>query len=413
MPKLTPSAPVTIDRSYDGLRWFPTIRRLRDGSLLLHVQTGHDLAFSPVARWRSFDLGQQWVMENSNVPRTPFCWQFSDGELFEIDNYGAHDPATPNDSVVIAAWSHPESRADKPRIGRARLLDAPNFKTPVWEWINGNPTMPWWPLWEDLHNTRPFHNEVLSKVFLNGYFFSDGFETEPGRLVAVAYGLFAGEPLKHNVTFLLESLDRGATWRRVGTITHMPPAGSAEKPGIGTNEAGIVKLNDGRLYCVMRAATDAPPHTLVHSWSSDDGKTWTPPTVLNLVDEPGHHPGLTWPRLIKVDSGALVLAYGRPGKNLVIDPSGTGTQWQGRLDLHQRELDTQAFLGVPESQRLRGVVGHMSDLFLDRYHDSTDYLAMTQISPDEILVFYDVQDYLETWNARPFSGVRMVKVKVG
>jgi hypothetical protein len=61
---------------------------------------------------------------------------------------------------------------------------------------------------------------------------------------------------------------------------------------------------------------------------------------------------------------------------------------------------------------LRGVVGHMTDLFLDRYHDSSDYIAITQTGPDEVLVVYDVQDYLENWNARPYSGLGMVKIKV-
>src|SRR6185295_19598168 len=99
--------------------------------------------------------------------------------------------------------------------------------------------------------------------------------------------------------------------------------------------------------------------------------------------------------------------FGRPGKYLIFDPSGTGTQWQGRLDLHAWELDTQARFGVPPELRLHGPTEQGV-----RYWDSGDYLGCVPDGPRQMLVCYDVQGYYETWNAHPVSGVRMVRVRL-
>jgi hypothetical protein len=117
--------------------------------------------------------------------------------------------------------------------------------------------------------------------------------------------------------------------------------------------------------------------------------------------------------MIVLRSGALAMAYGRPGKHVVIDPTGTGTQWQARLDLHAWELETQALMGVPPAQRLRGVVGCPPGAFLDRYHDSSDYLGLAEIEANVLLAAYDVHGYVEHWNADPVaSALRMVRVTI-
>jgi hypothetical protein len=95
-----------------------------------------------------------------------------------------------------------------------------------------------------------------------------------------------------------------------------------------------------------------------------------------------------------------------------VDPTGTGTQWQARVDLHAWELETQALNGVPEHLRLRGVVGQSLDEFLNRYHDSGDYLGIFPQGSDAFLVVYDVHDFLNDWNSTPISGIRMVRVSI-
>ncbi|MBI4023379.1 MAG: hypothetical protein HY360_00255 [Verrucomicrobia bacterium] len=61
-------------------------------------------------------------------------------------------------------------------------------------------------------------------------------------------------------------------------------------------------------------------------------KTWTPPEPMRLIDS-DRCPGKVWPVCKVLDDGTLVLVYGRPGKHIIFDPSGTGTQWQGHVDL--------------------------------------------------------------------------------
>jgi hypothetical protein len=126
------------------------------------------------------------------------------------------------------------------------------------------------------------------------------------------------------------------------------------------------------------------------------------------VDEKGPRAKqLNWPRCRVLADGTLVLTYGRPGKHMLFDPSGTGSQWQGHVDLHARELETQAFMGVPPEKRLHGDTS-----VCIRYWDSMDYLALEVIGPREVLVIYDVQEYHESWNAKPYCGMRMVRVQL-
>jgi len=64
-------------------------------------------------------------------------------------------------------------------------------------------------------------------------------------------------------------------------------------------------------------------------------------------------------------------------------------------------------MGVPEGQRLRGPT-HLGV----RYWDSGDYLGLVATGPREMLVVYDVHHYVESWNAVPVEGVRMVRVRI-
>ena len=89
------------------------------------------------------------------------------------------------------------------------------------------------------------------------------------------------------------------------------------------------------------------------------------------------------------------------------DPTGTGENWQGHLDLHALELATQAENGVPENQRLRGDTENCV-----RYWDSGDYLSVVPVGENEMLVTYDVQNFVEHPGDAPVAGVRMVHVRL-
>jgi hypothetical protein len=391
------SRPVTIDKVHYGERWFPRLHRHTDGSLLYYIEYGHDRNFTPDFRMRSTDGGRTWEDPTDNTPRVAWQHSFADGELFELDCYGVHDPKTKDTFAYYGAWSRPGVAGAPVRKELVRVHAPSARKTPLPDLArSGYPTFPWWPLWNGLHGTDQLKGHEIT---IGPYFTPAGVELE-GRLLGLGNWPAADESIKGTCVWCFESRDRGKTWEEIGTVGKWDPSMPE-----GVNESGLQLLRDGRLYTVLR--TGGP---LVHTWSSDGGRTWAPPQPLRLIDEPDYTPGMTWPITTQLTDGTLVLVYGRPGKNIVFDPSGTGTQWQGRLDLHKWELDTQARNGVPEELRLHGPT-HLGV----RYWDSGDYLFVV---PDgdpakrEMLVGYDVQSYVEHKDAKPYSGVRMLRVRL-
>lgn len=99
-------------------------------------------------------------------------------------------------------------------------------------------------------------------------------------------------------TFIVTSTDKGKTWNYLSTVA-VPNSG--DPVGEGFVEPAITLLNDGRLLCVMRAGHHFP---LYASWSSDGGKTWTPPIYTGL--DRGCDPCL-----ITLRDGRVALSWGR------------------------------------------------------------------------------------------------------
>lgn len=390
--RLVASEPVTIEKVYYGERWFPRLYRHTDGSLLMYVEYGHDRDFSPDFRLQSHDGGATWHTPTDNVPRVCCCHSFEDGQLWEVDTYGFHDPRTEDVSVFYGAWSDPGRPDMGVEKGEVRVHTPSLRRVPLKQISNqGYPTFHWWPLMNRLHGVDELTGD---EVFLLGPYFTATATLADGRLLGVGYAKAKGSETSHFSSVAFVSSDRGRHWEELAVL------GTDRTTPEGLTETDVIRLKDGRLYVVIRTGAH-----LMHSWSSDEGRTWSSVTPLRLVDEPDHVPGLAWPRLARLDDGTLLLAYGRPGKHVVFDPTGTGSGWRGRLNLQTIELQTQERRGVPPELRLRGPT-HLGV----RYWDSGDYLSVLPISPSAFLVTYDVQSYVESWNAKPYSGVRMVKV---
>jgi hypothetical protein len=99
-------------------------------------------------------------------------------------------------------------------------------------------------------------------------------------------------------TFIVTSSDQGHSWHYLSSVA-VPKSG--DPIGEGFNELAIVLLDDGRLLCIMRTGHHYP---LYASWSSDAGKTWTPPLYTGLDRACD-------PCLIKLHDGRLALSWGR------------------------------------------------------------------------------------------------------
>ena len=411
--KLIPETPVTIHAARHAPRWFPALHRLADGSFLLNIETGYDAHFSPCGRWRSTDGAKTFVEEEENTPRCQITHSFADGRFFDMDAYGFLDPKTPDTYHFLGAWSTPGAKSssghsafyhgaqekgedwlgheDGGVLRDTFSMDAPSILPTSLESMEHRYTNhPWWPLINKLYSP-----EVNGKEIMMGINITDTQEFD-GRLLAVGYGPHKDDASTPNRTsvFCYESKDDGHSWREIGLVAR----DNGETPE-GFNETTLTLLKDGRLHSIVRGGD-----ILFQNWSEDGGRTWSTPAPLSLIDSE-IIPRMVWPRVAKLDDGTLVLTYGRPGKHLVFDPTGTGQAWQGHLDLHALELQTQAENGVPENQRLRGDTNACV-----RYWDSGDYLSVVAVAPREVLVTYDVQNFVEHPGDAPVAGVRMVRV---
>lgn len=99
-------------------------------------------------------------------------------------------------------------------------------------------------------------------------------------------------------TLIVTSGDEGHTWNYLSTVA-APEKG--DPVGEGLVEPAITMLDDGRLLCIMRSGHHFP---LYASWSSDKGKTWTPPQYTGL--DRGCDPCL-----ITLQDGRVALSWGR------------------------------------------------------------------------------------------------------
>jgi len=118
---------------------------------------------------------------------------------------------------------------------------------------------------------------------------------------------------------LVRSPDQGRTWDEFGVIAGLAPG---ETPWNwmgedGPSEAAIVRLADRRLYSIFRTGGSA---YMGHSWSSDDGRTWTRPASTGFK-------GVA-PHLRRLSNGVLACTYGRPGPvTIMFSMDGAGRNW--------------------------------------------------------------------------------------
>jgi hypothetical protein len=126
----------------------------------------------------------------------------------------------------------------------------------------------------------------------------------------------------------------------------------------GPNEAALVRLPSGRLYCLFRTGNGG---YLGEAWSADDGRTWTQPVSTGFV---GVAPHL---RLMK--DGLLVCSTGRPGPVVVMFSSDEGKKWT-----------------------------NITPIFSGK---STRYTDLIEVKPGKLLVVYDSVPY--GWHPIPPS----------
>jgi Neuraminidase (sialidase) len=158
------------------------------------------------------------------------------------------------------------------------------------------------------------------------------------------------------------STDEGKTWSEYGTVAALAPGHPDWVGSEGCSEVDFVRLKDKRIYAVFRTGSGG---FLGHTWSKDDGRTWSEPMSMGFrgVD----------PHLATLCNGMLALSTGRPDPvGVRFSPKGDGTDWSAPLEI---------FGGI--DTREHGL----------NKRRSTRYTDVLEVEPGRLIVVYDSVPY--------------------
>jgi hypothetical protein len=344
--------------SSSGYCWFPTINQFPTGEIIVGISMGPDWG-SPEGDITGYclsrDGGHTWS------PRYPMS----------ATNLSA---ASQNPQKDGAIWdiggpveAHPEGQSQE------LCLTLTKFTRGGMEFTQRRDV--------PLHLAQPVHMAEPSELF-DRHVADPGFAKSPSAAPCgpILEGLngdwlalleVTTEKMPNSTaSVLIRSSDGGKSWREYSTIAAPDPK---RFPWMAeATETALVRLADHRLYAVFRTAADPTKgnrfrNGLYHeglgqAWSSDDGKTWTPPT-------PMPYEGVM-PRLRRLSNGVLALSTGRPGPVVVMfSTDGTGEKWS-----------------------------HVTEIFPKT---STRYTDFVEVAPGKLLVVYDSIPY--GWQPIPYS----------
>jgi hypothetical protein len=115
------------------------------------------------------------------------------------------------------------------------------------------------------------------------------------------------------------STNDGRSWQRRSPIVNADAiAGEISS----MTEPVLCQNSLKEIICIIRR-TDQKQKTMLISFSKDNGFNWGKPRAMEELGNFG-----VMPDLIRLESGPLVLAYGRPGVNLSFSMDGSGEIWE-------------------------------------------------------------------------------------
>jgi hypothetical protein len=338
---------------YRGASREPSLLRLEGGDLLLTFHAEPDMHFSRRVAYRSRDGGRTWAPDEPRSHREQAIGANAAGVVLAPDIYtfekspgvfsgtlfrsvdGGKNFRGPEETTVridrVRTWEYP-TPAHAPEFPHGLA----KFFTPL-------------PAYYDAVVARS--SRRLGFIFWRNLIWEpgasradgsavDGPTGGKGRWITAMQGEFHGDGGYRTV--LVESQDEGRSWDFVATIT-------ADDPGTKTDgycEPALIRARDRSLVCVMRRGGGLP---LGQSRSTDGGKTWSPPRLLEAhgVD----------PDLCLMSNGVLACTYGRPGRHIIFSPDGSGHAWGYPVDLGARS--------------------------------GSSYMGLVEIAPGRLLVVYD------------------------
>jgi hypothetical protein len=315
-------------------RWgrfqFPTVKRLRDGRLLVSFSAREDSVKGYSARAEypnralSSDEGRTWTLVD------------------KLDGFSGK--ALPDGSLISFGFkgSRPEAELKLPppvatRRGnyneKVAYYRAEDLPAEIRECFTRNILPPGAEKWESAKVAVRIPGHLFASV--NGYFAFQTFmqvDTTPwGTLQATLFPacpqLVAGKVEEKLGIKFLESGDQGRSWEIAGTIPYRadPHADPHADKRWSLTEPEFAFAPDGSMVCLIRSTGGAGVGPLYRSHSTDRGRTWSTPEVLDRLG--------VRPRLLVLANGVTLATYGRPGLYLRASHDPACRQWDAPLTL--------------------------------------------------------------------------------
>lgn len=163
-----------------------------------------------------------------------------------------------------------------------------------------------------------------------------------------------------NRCFLVRSDDGGDNWDYYGTLAYDP------NNIIDYEEAGIVRLDDGRLVSFMRTHLQPSQDTksMIMVVSEDDGFTWSQPKWTRIWGYP--------PELIRLQDGRYLLVYGyrRPSYGVRGIISDNGIDWDvgNEFVISEGGIPATSHVVKPSSSRVVPAAGIYGEGAVNYFH---------------------------------------------
>jgi len=330
---------------------FVGVTKLSLGDLLVVYRhgAGHVDPEGQILLQRSRDDGATWsepevVIDSERDDRDPSINQLPDGRV--ILNYFSSLCDAPWDEVHRAQWGLRNSKEiGKHNWGVSEVRtalkhsddDGRTWSEEIRTGIDG------------LHPSEPV--EMLSN----------------GVLVMPVYGR---SDTSRSAAQLLESPDRGATWRPYSVI-YDDPTGR-----LTAGEPTVMEMAPGHVLCHFRTtgSSRCDPGTIYQTESTDYGKTWSEPERLPLWGHPQS--------FVRLKNGGLISTYGHRRHPLGFRAcySPNGTHWDPNEEVVALHTGEHGDLGYPS-----GVELDDGRVFIAAYHNDEShefpYIAGVWLEP--------------------------------
>ncbi len=343
---------VEITASNVNYCWFPTVHRFSTGEILVTMDmSGDDL--NPEGEFSAYciskDGGETWnrryTMGTDAVNAAYTQVPREDGTLWSLGaGYDSLEPSPPGQTMDFHTALTKFSRGGLEfyQIRDARIhLSEPAWSTPPTVTATGR---------KDATNLSAVYEANPWGAIIEG---------PDSEWLTTLYYITERDPRQRRLV-LIRSNDHGRSWDEYSVIAAIQP-NEAPWPWMGKegpNEAALVRLSKGRLYCLFRTGNGG---YLGEAWSVDDGKTWTTPVSTGFL-------GVA-PRLQLMKNGLLACTFGRPGPVTIMISSDEGKKWTNI---------TPIFSGM-----------------------STRYTDLIEVEPGKLLMVYDSVPY--GWDLIPSS----------